>query len=120
MLRLRYHNALVGVAWVQKYQGLISQDQYDSIVQVARTYKDGDAELASPTTLCGACERMSYNVGIENAAIDPTQQPLKTINWANLLAFIQALLPIILQFIQIINPPKPPVPPAPSLVAGNG
>ena len=122
MLRFRYHNALVGVAWVQKYHGQITQEQYDSVVAVSRTYKDGDADLDEPTTLCGACEKMSYIAGVENGAIDPAAHPLKTINWANLLAFIQALLPIILQFIQIINPPKPPVPPVPtpSLVAGNG
>lgn len=119
MLRLRYHNALVGVAWVQKYRGQITQDQYNSVVEISRTYKDGDADLDTPTTLCGACEKMSYNVGVEQATIDPNAQPLKTINWANLLAFIQALLPIILQFIQIINPPKPPVP-TPSLVGGSG
>jgi len=116
MLRMRYHNVLVSVAWMQKYKGEISQEQYDSVVQLSKTYTPGDAELDTPVTLCGACEKMSYTVGVEDGAIDATKQPLKTINWANLLAFIQALLPIILQFIQIINPPKP----TPSLVGGNG
>lgn len=119
MLRMRYHNALIGVAWMQKYKGLISQDDYNNIVIMAKTYKEGDAELDVPATMCGACEKMSYEMGVEDGSIDPTKQPLKTINWANLLAFIQALLPIILQFIQIINPPKPPVP-TPTAVAGSG
>lgn len=120
--RMKYHHALFGVAWVQKFRGQITQDQFNSVAVVVATYKDGDTDdVNNPSTPCGACEVMTYNAAVDAGQITiagSSSTTLKSINWANLLAFIQALLPIILQFIQIINPPKPV--PTPSLVAGNG
>lgn len=111
--RIKYHNALYAVAWGAHRRHEITDDQFKQVTDMLN-------DNATPQSACGTCELMSYSVGVDNGVIDANAQPLASINWAGLLAFLQALLPIILQFIAIINPPKPPVPPTPSLQSGSG
>lgn len=117
MLRVRYHNAMFAVGYAAKRRGIITQSDFDNLAAALRDNQGQDCS-------CNQLESLSYGVGVDNGSIDAKAVPLSTINWANFLQFLTALLPIILQFISIINPPKPPVPPTPtptpSLMSGNG
>lgn len=119
IFRVSYHSAVYAVAWGMHRRGELSDSDFATVkAAIADQPKSGSTDLNNDNCLCPQLEQLSYDTGVTNGVIDATKQPLKTINWAGLLAFIQALMPIILQFIAILNPPKPV--PTPSLVAGNG
>lgn len=111
MFKVSYHNALYAVAWGAHRRKEISDDDFATIkLAIADQPADATGD-ENDTCLCPQLEQLSYNVGVDNGIIDAAKQPLATINWSGLLQFLQALLPIILQFIAIINPkPTPPKP----------
>ena len=115
LFRVSYHSALYAVAWGMHRRGEITDSDFEAVKNaIADQPKAGSNDPnADDNCLCPQLEQLSYDTGVGNGVINDTQ-PLEAINWANLLDFIKALMPIILQFIAILNPPKPvPVPPKP-------
>lgn len=112
LIRIHYNRALYAAAFWAHRRKDITDDDFTSIQNALKDSGTSDGT-------CGHCEEFSYKAGVDNGDINESAQPLATINWGNFLQFLTALLPIILQFISIINPPKP-VPPQPSLQSGSG
>lgn len=107
---MKYETALNAASRIAHRQGKITREQFKAI-------QDCLADK-SPGCACEDCEAVSISAAMDNGQLTAEQAANpKAINWQGLLAFIQALLPIILAIIGGLTPPAPP---APTVPAGNG
>lgn len=100
---LKFHTALLTAAYASAHKGVITHDDLKATIECT----------ADPTCdTCMACQTITISAAVDNGLLTSEQaHNPNAVNWANLLAFIEAIITIIMQ---LINPPKPtPTPPAP-------
>lgn len=102
---LRFHTAMLAAGYRLAAAGKINRDQLAAVVACC---KDSNCDT------CQQCEQIALMAGQDSGDItaDQAANP-KAINWQGLLAFVEALMAILMP---LINPPKP----SPSLPAGAG
>lgn len=109
MLHFRFHTAMLTAAYEGAHVGKLSREELAAVVACC---KDSNCDT------CQQCEEIVLSAAQDSGQLTAEQAANpKAINWAQLIAFIQAIMAILLP---LINPPKPTPTPTPSLPAGNG
>lgn len=108
---ISFRTALDASSRIGRRQGTINREEFKAIQAALPDTK--------PDCACADCEAVSIQAAVDSGHLTAEQAANpKTINWAGLLAFIQALLPLILAIINGITPVPPA--PTPSLPSGSG
>jgi hypothetical protein len=91
---MKFHLALRTVARLARRRGKISSEQFDALTTAVPVLADG------PDSAAGDLAQTAFEIGVNDGTFDGAT-PLGKINWANFFAFLEKILPIILQLISV-------------------
>ena len=95
---MRFHLALRTVARLARRRGAISSEQFDALSAAVPVLADAQDSAAADLA------QTAFEMGVNDGTFDGATPPTK-INWANFFAFLEKILPIILQLITVKQSP---------------
>jgi len=93
---MKFHLAIRTVARLARRRGEISSEQFNALATAVPVLADSEDSVAADLA------QTAFEIGVNDGTINGAT-PLGKINWANFFAFLEKILPIILQLIT----PKP-------------
>lgn len=91
---MKFHLALRTVARLARRRGAITSQQFDALSTAVPVVTDDQDSVAADLA------QTAYEIGVNDGTFDGAT-PAGKINWANFFAFLEKILPLILQLIAV-------------------